>query len=78
LLSLMAGTLAFLVSWAALQEAVVLIANAFPEEWGTFVFKVNPDPGIFGFVFFISLLAGVLFGLAPALESFGVAVLLRR
>jgi predicted permease len=74
LLSLMAGTLAFLVSWAALQEAVVLIANAFPEEWGTFVFKVNPDPGIFGFVFFISLLAGVLFGLAPALESSGVAV----
>lgn len=74
LLGLMAGVLAFLFSWAVLQAAVVLIANAFPEEWGTFVFHVNPDPAVFGFVFFISLLAGVLFGLAPALESSGAAV----
>jgi predicted permease len=74
LLGLMAGVLAFCCSWALLQGAVVLVANAFPEEWGTWVFKVTPDPSVFGFVFFISLLAGVLFGLAPALESSGSAV----
>jgi predicted permease len=73
MVGLMAGVLAFLFSWALIEGGVVLIANAFPAEWGTFVFRVNPDPAVFGFAFFISLVAGVLFGLAPALESSGWA-----
>jgi predicted permease len=69
LLGLMAGILAFFFSWALLQAAVVAIADAFPDQYGTFIFKVTPDPAIFTFVFTISLVAGILFGLAPALES---------
>jgi predicted permease len=69
LLGLIAGVFAFLFSWAFLQAAVVLIADAFPDQYGTFIFHVTPDLRIFSFVFLISVFAGVLFGLAPALES---------
>ena len=74
LLGLIAGVFAFLCSWAFLQVAVVLIADAFPEQYGTFIFHVTPDLRIFSFVFLISVFAGVLFGLAPALESSRSAV----
>jgi macrolide transport system ATP-binding/permease protein len=74
LLGLIAGAVALLFSWAFLQTVVVLIADAFPEEYGTFIFHVTPDPGIFAYVFCISLAAGILFGLAPALESSGAAL----
>ena len=74
LLGLIAGAVALLFSWAFLQVVVVLIADAFPVEYGTFIFHVTPDLGIFAYVFCVSLLAGVLFGLAPALESSGAAV----
>jgi predicted permease len=74
LLGLIAGALALLFSWAFLQVVVVLIADAFPAEYGTFIFHVTPDLGIFAYVFCVSLLAGILFGLAPALESSGAAV----
>jgi predicted permease len=74
LLGLIAGVVAFLFSWAFLQVAVVLIANAFPDQYGTFIFHVTPDLKIFSFVFLISVFAGVLFGLAPALESSRSAV----
>jgi len=69
LLAVTAGGVAFLVSWVFLQALVVGIANAFPEEWGTFVFHVTPDLRIFTFVLLLSLTAGVLLDLAPALES---------
>jgi len=74
LLGLIAGAVALLFSWAFLQTVVVVIADAFPDEYGTFIFHVTPDLGIFAYVFCLSLLAGVLFGLAPALESSGDAV----
>ena len=74
LLGLIAGAVALLFSWAFLQTVVVVIANAFPDEYGTFIFHVTPDLGIFAFVFCLSLVAGILFGLAPALESSGTAV----
>jgi putative ABC transport system permease protein len=74
LLAAMAGAVALFLSWALLQGAVVLVANAFPDEYGTFVFHVTPDLWVFAFVLGISLVAGVLFGLAPALQSSGRAV----
>ena len=40
-----------------------------PPEYGTLILDVTPDLGIFIYVMAISLAAGVLFGLAPALES---------
>jgi len=74
LLGLVAGAVALLFSWAFLQVVVVAIANAFPAEYGTFIFHVTPDLGIFAYVFCLSLVAGILFGLAPALESSGAAL----
>jgi predicted permease len=74
LLGLVAGAVALLFSWAFLQVVVVLIADAFPAEYGTFIFHVTPDLEIFGYVFCVSLVAGILFGLAPALESSGAAL----
>jgi predicted permease len=74
LLGLIAGAVALFFSWAFLQVVVVLIADAFPAEYGTFIFHVTPDLGIFAYVFCVSLVAGVLFGLAPALESSGAAL----
>jgi len=45
------------------------LSDVLPPEWGSLVIQVTPDLEIFAYVFSISLLAGVLFGLAPALES---------
>jgi predicted permease len=69
LLGLIAGAVALLFTWAILQVAVTLAAEALPAEYGTLVFKVTPDLKIFAYVFIISLLTGILFGLAPALDS---------
>lgn len=74
LLALIAGSMAFLVSLALLQAGVAVAANAFPEEYGTFIFHVTPDLSVFAFVFFVSVSAGVLFGMAPAFESSRSAV----
>jgi putative ABC transport system permease protein len=69
LLGLIAGAIALLFTWALLRASVTMIVEAVPAEWGTFVLHVTPDLGIFAYVFAISLVAGILFGLAPALES---------
>ena len=49
--------------------AVALAAEALPAGNGTLIFDVTPDLEIFAYVFAISLVAGILFGLAPAMES---------
>jgi hypothetical protein len=64
LLGLVAGTLALLFTWAFLRASVTLAANAFPADEGTLIFNVNPDLEIFAYVCAISLVAGILFGLA--------------
>src|SRR5271157_864852 len=69
LLGLLAGGVALLLTSALLDIAVTMAAEAFPAEFGTVIFHVTPDLGIFGYVLGLSLTAGVLFGLAPALES---------
>jgi predicted permease len=74
MLGVLAGLVGLLFSWAFLQIVVVVAANAFPAEYGTFIFHVTPDLGIFVYVFSISVAAGILFGLTPALESSKAAV----
>ena len=69
LLGLVAGVVALLCSWAFMKILVTLIAQAFPAEYGTLILRVTPDLEIFSYVFGLSLAAGVVFGLAPALES---------
>src|SRR5437868_6985437 len=74
LLGLVAGAVALLFSWVFLEVVVIVIADAFPAEYGTFIFHVTPDLGIFAYVFCLSLVAAILFGLAPAFESSGAAL----
>ena len=69
LLGLVAGVVAFLFSLILMKALVVVAAGAFPVSYGAVVFHVTPDLGILVYVFVISLVAGMLFGLAPALES---------
>ena len=69
LLALVAGSLALMLTWGLLKVLVTLAAQALPVEYGTLVFDVTPDLGIFAFVLATSLVAGLLFGLAPAMES---------
>ena len=69
LLGLLAGGVALMCSWAMLKVLANMIGNAFPAEYGTFIFHVTPDLAIFAYTLSISLAAGILFGLAPALES---------
>lgn len=69
LLGLVAGAAAFFCSWAMLRVLAKLAKDTLPADMGIFVVNVNPDAEIFLYVFAISLIAGVLFGLAPAMES---------
>jgi predicted permease len=69
LLGLLAGVVALLFSWTLMKALATVAAEAFPAKYGALIFHVNPDLGIFAYVFAISLAAGILFGLAPALES---------
>jgi len=68
-LGLAAGGAALLCSWAFLKIAVALVSGSLPPEYGALVFDVKPSLPVFVFTSGASLLAGVLFGLAPALES---------
>jgi predicted permease len=66
---LMAGMIALPSTWAILKIGANLFTQAFPVEAGTLVLHVAPDFEIFVYVLAISVFAGLLFGLAPALES---------
>lgn len=69
LLGLLAGLLAFFFSWAFLKVSANLAAGLIPADEGTLIFNVAPDLSIFAYVFAISVIAGILFGLTPAIES---------
>jgi macrolide transport system ATP-binding/permease protein len=69
LLGLLAGVLAFPLTWAMLKFGVTYAAEAFPAEFGTLIFDVTPNLEIFAYVLAMSVAAGILFGLAPAIES---------
>jgi predicted permease len=69
LLGLLAGATAYLFTWVLLKVSVTMAADALPVEYGTLVYDVAPNLELFAYVFAVSQLAGLLFGLAPALES---------
>jgi macrolide transport system ATP-binding/permease protein len=68
LLGLLAGALALPLTWSILHLAVTQAAEALPAEF-TLILDVNPDLGVFAYVLAISVLAGVVFGLAPAIAA---------
>jgi predicted permease len=69
LLGLLAGGAALLFSWVSMKFLLTLYAESVPVEYGTLIFDVTPDLEIFAYAFAISLVAGILSGLAPAIES---------
>jgi macrolide transport system ATP-binding/permease protein len=69
LVGLLAGVLGFLLTAVLLKFGVTFAAQAFPAEFGTLIFDVTPNLEIFAYVLVLSLAAGILFGLAPAMES---------
>src|SRR6185369_8271280 len=66
---LLAGLAALLSTWALLKILVRVMANILPVEFGSLVFDVTPDLGIFISVCAVSLIAGMLSGFIPAIES---------
>jgi len=66
---LLAGLIALPCTWMILKAGAIMFTQAFPLEVGTIVLHVTPDLEVFGYVLAISVFAGILFGLAPALES---------
>lgn len=73
LIGVIAGCIALPVTWTVLHVAVTKAAEALPVEY-ELILNVNPDLQIFAYVFVISLVAGLLFGLAPAIETSGGAL----
>lgn len=69
LVGALAGGVALLLTWTILKLAVMAMSNAIPGEYGGLIFDVTPDFEIFGFVSAASLLAGMLSGFVPAIES---------
>src|SRR5262249_44671778 len=66
---LLSGAFAMLLSWTFLRLVVRVARSALPVEYGSLVFDVNPDLELFALACVVSLSAGMLSGLAPALES---------
>lgn len=75
LLGLLAGCTALPFTWALMHFAATSIAETIPPEYGTLVLNVNPDLAVFAYVLALSVVAGVLFGLAPAMEKSRSAIL---
>ena len=69
LVAMLAGAVALLFTWVSLKGAVMMMANAVPGEYGGLVFDVTPDLEIFAFVSAAALVAGMLSGFVPAMES---------
>ena len=67
--ALLAGVFALLVSWALLKVAVKAFTDAMPVEFGALVFDVSPNLAVFAYAFLISVIAGILSGLTPAIQS---------
>jgi predicted permease len=74
LLGIVAGAVALLFSWLFLKGLAALLGAMVPQEYGTLVYNMTPDLGVFVYVFAISVVAGILFGIVPALESSSAAL----
>lgn len=69
LTGVLAGAFALLFAWAFLKVALKMAVEVLPVELSGLVFDVNPNPAVFAFVLVISVVGGILSGLAPAMQS---------
>jgi macrolide transport system ATP-binding/permease protein len=57
-----------LASWM-LRLLMLEVSAALPAAWGTLALTTSPDARIFGYTLLLSFVAGIGFGLAPALHA---------
>lgn len=68
MLGVLAGVAALPVTWGVMRLAVIKATEQLPREF-SLVVDVTPDASVFVYVLAISVLAGLMFGLVPALAS---------
>jgi macrolide transport system ATP-binding/permease protein len=69
LVALLAGGIGLPLAWWMLRILVLQIAASLPPFWGSIALQLDPDVRVFGYTLALSLIAGVVFGLTPALQS---------
>ncbi|MCU1318425.1 MAG: hypothetical protein JWN63_3747 [Candidatus Acidoferrum typicum] len=69
LIALLAGVLGLALAGWMLHLLIVEIASALPSFWGTIALQISPDVRIFAYTLLVSCMAGIAFGLAPALQA---------
>ncbi len=72
LISVLGGATGLLLSLWTIELLYPVVVSSLPLPSGfteAFAFDLNPDLRVFGYTFLLSLLTGVFFGLAPALQS---------
>ena len=79
LIGLAGGAAGLLMSAWTLRLVYPLGVSLLPESWPAVVLDLNPDVRVFFYTFCLSILAGVTFGLVPALQGSrpGIAAALR-
>jgi macrolide transport system ATP-binding/permease protein len=74
LLGVLAGALGLPFAIWMLHLLMIEIASTVPSFWGTIALQITPDIRIFAYTLLISFVAGVSFGLVPALQASKVEV----
>ena len=69
LLALIGGTLGTLVSFATIDQLVRLVVVHLPPGAPPITLHLSPDARVLGYSLTLTILAGITFGLAPALQS---------
>lgn len=69
LLAMIAGTAGLFASAWVLRVLVTEVSSSLPEMWGTIALHTDPDWRVFGYALFVSMVAGIAFGLTPALQT---------
>jgi macrolide transport system ATP-binding/permease protein len=69
LIALLAGAAGLPLAGWMLRMLILQISSSLPSYWGSIVLQIDPDVRIFGYTIALSLVTGVVFGLAPALQS---------
>jgi predicted permease len=69
MIALLAGALGLPLATWMLHLLIVEIAAALPSFWGTIALQISPDIRIFAYTLIVSCMAGIAFGLAPALQA---------
>lgn len=69
LIALLAGAIGLPVAGWLLHVLIVEISSSLPTAWGAIALQLTPDIRIFAYTMLVSCVAGIAFGLAPALQA---------